>query len=65
MITAAGGSTPIDRLDGETTVTVNDRSASAVEQDGRAVVFWTEGEVTTAVAVEGTIDDAQAAAGAL
>jgi len=65
VITAAGGSTPIDRLDGETTVTVNDRSASAVEQDGRAVVFWTEGEVTTAVAVEGTIDDAQAAAGAL
>mgnify|MGYP005847597921 CR=1 FL=1 len=65
VITATGGSTPLDRLAGETTVTVNERSASAVQQDGRAVVFWTEGEVTTAVAVDGTIDDAQAAAGGL
>jgi len=65
VITAAGGSTPVDRLEGETTVTVNERSASAVEQDGRAVVFWTDDEITTAVAVEGTIDDAQAAAAGL
>ena len=62
VITATGGSTPLDRLDGETTVTVNERSVSAVEQDGRAVVFWTDDKVTTAVAVEGTIEDAQAAA---
>ena len=62
VITAAGGSTPVDRLSGETTVTVGERSASAVEQDGRAVVFWTADGVTTAVAVEGTIEDAQAAA---
>jgi outer membrane lipoprotein-sorting protein len=65
VITATGGSTPVDRLEGETTVTVNERSASAVEQDGRAVVFWTDDEVTTAVAVEGAIDDAQAAAAGL
>ena len=65
VITATGASTPIDRLEGETTVTVNDRSASAVQQDGRAVVFWTDNEVTTAVAVEGTIADAETAAAGL
>lgn len=62
VITAGGGSMPFDQLDDETTVTVDGRSATAVERDDRAVVFWTADGVTTAVAVEGTIEDATAAA---
>ena len=65
VITASGALIPFDQLDGETTVTVDERSATAVERDDRAVVFWTDDGVTTAVAVEGTIDDATAAAAGL
>ena len=56
---------PFDQLDDKTTVTIDGRSATAVERDDRAVVFWTTDGVTTAVAVEGAIEDATAAAAAL
>ena len=65
VITASGASLPLDQLDAERTVTVDGRSASAVTQDDRAVVFWIDEGVTTAVAVEGTVDDATAAAAGL
>ncbi|MFC7042600.1 LolA family protein [Halonotius sp. GCM10025705] len=65
VITASGVSMPFDQLDNETTVAVDGRSATAVERDDRAVVFWTADGVTTAVAVEGTIEEATAAAAEL
>ena len=65
VITTSGVSMPFDQLDDETTVTIDGRSATAVERDDRAVVFWTTDGVTTAVAVEGTIEDATAAAAEL
>ena len=65
VITARGGAMPLDQLDGETSVTVAGRSATAVARDGRAIVVWTADGVTTAVAVEGTIADARTVAGGL
>jgi len=65
VITTSSVSMPFDQLDDETTVTVDGRSATAVERDDRAVVFWTADGVTTAVAVEGTIENATAAAAEL
>ena len=58
VITARGASMPFDQLDDKTTVTIDGRSATAVERDDRAVVFWTTDGVTTAVAVEGTVAEA-------
>ena len=65
VITTSGASMPFEQLDGKTSVIVAGQSATAVERDDRAVVFWTNNGVTTAVAVEGTIADAQAAAAGL
>jgi len=65
VITARGGAMPFDQPDDATTVTIDGRSATAVERNDRAVVFWTADGVTTAVAVEGTIEDATAAAATL
>ena len=65
VITANGASQYIDRLESNTTVTVDGQSATAVTRDGRATVVWTTDGTTTAVAVTGTVADAQVAANGL
>ena len=65
VITATGAADYLDRVESNTTVTVNGASADAFSRDGRATVVWEEDGATTAVAVEGSIDDAQAAASGL
>ena len=65
VITADGAAQYLDRLESNTTVTVDGQSATAVTRDGRATVVWTTDGTTTAVAVTGTVADAQAAANGL
>jgi outer membrane lipoprotein-sorting protein len=65
VITADGAAQYLDRLESNTTVTVDEQSATAVTRDGRATVVWTTDGTTTAVAVTGTVADAQAAANGL
>ncbi|WP_253736328.1 LolA family protein [Halohasta salina] len=58
IITATGASDRLgDAEDGES-VTVDGEDATAVEREGRSVVFWTDDDVTTGVVVEGSVDDA-------
>jgi len=65
ILTATGASSYLDDAENGTAVQVNDQNATAIERDDRAVVYWTESEVTTGVVVEGTTDEAVAVAEAL
>lgn len=65
VITATGTTSYVEQIDAETTVTVDGQPADAVEQDGQATVVWSEDGITTGVTVEGTVEDATAAAGGL
>ncbi|EMA07032.1 Outer membrane lipoprotein-sorting protein [Haloarcula vallismortis] len=62
VLTATGASSYLDDVENGTAVQVNGQNATAVERDDRAVVYWTEGDVTTGVVVEGTTDEAVAVA---
>jgi len=62
VLTATGASNYLDDAENGTAVQVNGQNAIAIERDDRTVVYWTEGDVTTGVVVEGTTDEAVAAA---
>ena len=62
VLTATGASSYLDDAENGTAVQVNGQDATAIERDDRTVVYWTEGDVTTGVVVEGTVDEAVAAA---
>jgi len=62
VITATGAASYLDQLDSNATVSVNGQTATAVEREGRATVFWTTENTTTGVAVTGSIEDATEAA---
>ena len=65
VLTATGASTYLDDVENGTAVQVDGHAATALERDGRTVVYWTDGEVTTGVVVEGTTAEAVAVAEAL
>lgn len=65
LLTATGASSYLDEAENGTTVQVNGQNATAIERDGRTVVYWTENDVTTGVVVEGATDDAVAVAESL
>jgi len=62
VLTATGASNYLDDAENGTAVQVNGQNATAIERDDRTVVYWTEGDVTTGVVVEGTTDEAVAVA---
>jgi outer membrane lipoprotein-sorting protein len=62
VLTATGASNYLDDSENGTSVQVNGQDATAIERDDRIVVYWTEDDVATGVVVEGTVDEAVAAA---
>ncbi|MFY4813338.1 LolA family protein [Haloarcula sp. AONF1] len=62
VLTATGASSYLDDVENGTAVQVNGQNATAIQRDDRAVVYWTEDDVTTGVVVEGTTDEAVAVA---
>jgi len=62
VLTATGASSYLDDAENGTAVQVNGQNATAIERGDRAVVYWTEDDVTTGVVVEGTTDEAVAVA---
>ncbi|WP_336357991.1 LolA family protein [Haloarcula sp. CGMCC 1.6347] len=61
-LSATGASSYLADAENGTAVQVNGQNATAIERDDSAVVYWTEDDVTTGVVVEGTTDEAVAAA---
>jgi outer membrane lipoprotein-sorting protein len=62
VVTATGAEDRLNDVENGESVTVGDEDATAIERDDRAVVFWTEDDVTTGVVVDGSVDDATAIA---
>ncbi|RLM95536.1 outer membrane lipoprotein carrier protein LolA [Haloarcula sp. Atlit-7R] len=62
VLSATGALRYLEDVENGTAVQVNGQNATAIERDDRAVVYWTEDAVTTGVVVEGTTDEAVAAA---
>ncbi|WP_336338939.1 LolA family protein [Haloarcula brevis] len=62
VLTATGASSYLEGVENGTAVQVDGRDATAIARDDRTVVYWTDGEVTTGVVVEGTTDEAVAVA---
>ena len=58
IVTATGATDRLGEVEEGTSVTVDGEDATAVEREDRSTVFWTDGEVTTGVIVEGSVDDA-------
>jgi hypothetical protein len=65
VLTATGASSYLDGAENGTTVQVSGQDATAVERDDRTVVYWTDAGITTGAVVEGTTEDAVAAAESL